>query len=65
MAELKPCPFCGGNAIVVANLHRHDETSYFVKCNNKDCHIIPETYWCAEMNDAIEIWNRRAEDGNP
>ena len=49
--ELKPCPFCGGEA----------ETEWHhgycgVKCN--DC--------CAEvsadgMNDAIEAWNRRTE----
>ena len=64
MAELKPCPFCGGNAIVVATNYRHDETSFRVRCANKECHIIPSTYENESMDFVIEVWNRRAEDGN-
>jgi Lar family restriction alleviation protein len=63
MAELKPCPFCGSNAIVVQTRYRHGEDYYYVKCNNKDCHVIPETYENTEMNYVIDLWNRRAEDG--
>ena len=61
MAELKPCPFCGGNAMVIANQYRHGQTAYCVKCNNNDCQVIPVTYEHCELEDAIEVWNRRAE----
>ena len=63
MAELKPCPFCGCEAIVIANQYRHWQTSYCVKCNNNDCRVIPVTYEHYELEGAIEAWNRRAEDG--
>ena len=63
MDELKPCPFCGSNAIVIATNYRHDETYFRVKCMNKECHVIPSTYENTSMDYVIEIWNRRAEDG--
>ena len=62
MSELKPCPFCGGGAVVVQTRYRHGEEYFFVKCNNKDCPVIPETYENTEMKDAIEAWNGRAEN---
>ena len=63
MAELKPCPFCGGQAIVIECRYRHNESSFFVKCNNSDCIVIPQTYENSDMAYVIDIWNRRAEDG--
>ena len=63
MAELKPCPFCGGNKIDImvydpfdgyqGNLTRHR-----VWCLG--CGVLVER---ARVMDAIEAWNRRAEDG--
>ena len=61
MEELKPCPFCGCNAIVIANRYRHDETCFYVKCRNNECFVIPETYAHSDMECAIEAWNRRAD----
>ena len=63
MDELKPCPFCGGNAMIIANRHRHDQTTFYVKCNNINCGVIPETYEVNSINYAIEIWNGRANNG--
>lgn len=59
MAELKPCPFCGGEA-----------KWYFKKpigligCG--ECGAIPFTYSANHEEDvkqkAIEAWNRRADN---
>ena len=60
MSALKPCPFCGKEAIVIANNYRHLQTTYAFKCSNIECRVIPITYEHSEMQDAIEAWNRRA-----
>lgn len=53
MDELKPCPFCGGEA----RLDMDFDWSY-VYCIN--CQAQIERAW---KKEAIEAWNRRAEDG--
>lgn len=53
MTELKPCPFCGGKAALWG---RFD--GYEVYCIN--CLAKVEQDGRAE---AIEAWNRRADDG--
>ena len=63
MAELKPCPFCGAAAMVVANKYRHEQTTYCVRCTDNNCPVIPATYEHSSLDGAIEAWNRRAEDG--
>ena len=63
MDELKPCPFCGGKAMLIANRYRHEQTSFFVKCSNEECEVIPETYENEIIDFVIKAWNRRAEDG--
>ena len=61
MTELKPCPFCGGEAEF-----RKENGRFFVSCENGRCNVIVETMtsasWCE--HDAIEAWNRRVGDGN-
>lgn len=73
MAELKVCPFCGGEA----HLHddyssERDETRYFVWHDCKgfegDCdgygyslHPWFETPWYHDKETALAAWNRRAE----
>ena len=53
MAELKPCPFCGGEAIV----YRHESRrSYVASC--KTCQIF--MYWGSKKL-AIEHWNKRSD----
>ena len=56
MPELKPCPFCGGKELSVISVLGED---YYVECSScTTCGPSGETY-----EEAIEAWNRRAEDG--
>ena len=59
MAELKPCPFCGGKAEVCEDGSWYWE--WEVHCLNDIRHRIE--YYHTEK-EAIEAWNRRVEDGN-
>lgn len=55
--RLKPCPFCGSEAV-------HTESSYFrdtlIYCENCDAYFTVDSY-AADEHDVIEAWNRRAE----
>ena len=53
MAELKPCPFCGGEAALWGGFDGYE--AYCINCQAK-----VEREGRAET---IEAWNRRAEDG--
>ena len=60
MAELKPCPFCGGEAKLD---HLVKSSIVWCKCcmaSTKSMEFSPEY---ASDEKAIEAWNRRAEDG--
>lgn len=60
MAELKPCPFCGGKPFVSAKLPFFGETpTVAVVCG--DCNASSK-HKRAE-DEAIEAWNRRMKDG--
>lgn len=61
MAELKPCPFCGGEATLTKEYGR-----FFVSCENDNCSVgVETTLWVSgTMDGAIKAWNRRAEDGD-
>ena len=64
MAELKPCPFCGGKAIELVNL-----TGDFY-CICEQCKATTKMFGLHVTNDSIEnakekatnAWNRRADD---
>lgn len=62
MAELKPCPFCGGKNISIRIYDPFDGYQ-----GNLSVHRV----WCRncwaqnerkDVMDAIEAWNRRAHD---
>lgn len=55
--ELKPCPFCGGEAIKGVACHVHEDYAFRVEC--RECKIVTPFY--ATEAEAIEAWNRRAE----
>ena len=74
MQELKSCPFCGGEAHLTSDYSsERDHTFYQVW---HDCQTSPGTIrhsyghalslqvstpWCANEEDAVRLWNRRAE----
>ena len=58
MDELKPCPFCGGEA-EYRPVGEFSEKNGYVRCKNFCC----EQYGYSPKKEAIEAWNRRAEDG--
>lgn len=65
--DLKPCPFCGMAAITSAE-RRHANTKdmfYFAGCGTYNCiaslHSMNRYYFTEK--EAIEAWNRRAENG--
>lgn len=49
--ELKPCPFCGGEAIIEDVVY-----NYAVMCTRCRC----ETRWEPNEDAVIDIWNRRS-----
>ena len=54
--KLKPCPFCGGEAEVALFLG-----NYLVVCKCCPGAIFPRKGMTEE--EAVEAWNRRADDG--
>ena len=53
MEELKPCPFCGGEA----DLTHYEIDGYLALCTKCDAMI---ENWFEAKEAAIEAWNRRA-----
>lgn len=53
--ELKPCPFCGADAVV-----EHGDASYWVSpCCPGSCTVELETSWFDTREEAIAAWNTR------
>ena len=59
MAELKPCPFCGGKATITKSVDVCNNKFYSVKCFR--CGVL--TTFRDRQYNAIEAWNRRADNG--
>lgn len=55
--KLKPCPFCGGEAIRGIACHVHEDYAFRVEC--RECKIVTPFY--DTEAEAIEAWNRRTE----
>lgn len=59
--ELKPCPFCGNKATIT---YKQVLEAYICECSNNDC---PASYMIGNiydtMEEAIEVWNRRVNNG--
>ena len=69
MSELKPCPFCGGNAVVVS---APISGVWCIQCKSCTATIGRKTKTISticgkeyfDTREAAEIaWNRRADDG--
>ena len=62
MAELKPCPFCGGKAELISiKAFEWCDYHYIARCSNPNCEVDPMVKRL-EMKEAIEAWNNRAEN---
>jgi Lar family restriction alleviation protein len=59
MAELKPCPFCGGEAKIRDFTIVDLEPEIDVFCTNCG----GQTFVYGTEEEAIEAWNRRCTDG--
>jgi hypothetical protein len=53
MAELKSCPFCGGEA----KTHKEFCGTWKIKCTKCSCDV--GRYWFWTKQHAIEAWNTR------
>lgn len=59
--ELKPCPFCGGEAKLCETTEREGLTYCgfcFVKCTNCGCRTQMYADYCPDI--VKSLWNRRA-----
>lgn len=57
-AELKPCPFCGGEAHKIPDPNH--STGWDVGCFNGSCPIEPHV-WAVHMETAETQWNTRSD----
>ena len=78
MAELKPCPVCGAKAFLNKDVVDGFFMGYSVGCpryyvcdgiHGVNSHDVDKSehytiFGCLTKAEAIEAWNRRAEDGN-
>lgn len=55
MSELKPCPFCGGEAHIVQWSNKYDAV-----CQNRECDVFLDCY--ASYEQAVNAWNTRTPD---
>lgn len=63
MTELKPCPFCGGEAAVIKHTFiGYGEDYYQPVC--LDCNASKADYRYRTKEAAINAWNKRFDDGN-
>lgn len=59
--NLKPCPFCGGQAAVQEMRYSMLQSENFVKCVN--CGAESSRYY-DDAHSAINAWNRRVDNEN-
>lgn len=68
MAELKPCPFCGGEALLKGDIRYprpacEATPAFEVICENIDCIIYnADDVYFLRPEDAVEAWNRRVKN---
>lgn len=62
MAELKPCPFCGGKAYISKeDCYGYDDNDYMVFCDKCGLQLGFTMQYDTEA-EAIEAWNRRCSN---
>ncbi len=58
MDELKPCPFCGGEAETIKSFLYGKVAGYTVSCKKCGCELKMYT----SKQNAEKAWNRRADN---
>ncbi len=58
MAELKPCPFCGGKAQMKLEKHYDGRLEYTPQCTKPSCPGRITKKWL-DHDKAVAEWNRR------
>ena len=62
MAELKPCPFCGGEAgLFEVKGIDNDLLGYMVGCTEDHCEIRPSITKSLDKDGVINAWNTRPQ----
>lgn len=57
---LKPCPFCGGEAVLIKDIS--GRRAWHVCCNNEECFMgMGLPIWCKSEREAAKAWNTRAD----
>ena len=69
--ELKPCPFCGGEAEICSHyFEEEDMTLWQARCKERPyavehpCYTADSFISFDNKEQAIEAWNRRANDAD-
>lgn len=57
--KIKRCPFCEASGVICKKMYNNVVHRYRIQCNNAGCSI--RTPWLCYLEDAVEVWNRRAE----
>lgn len=71
--KLKPCPFCGSNALLFRRPMKHQYSKYgttyeyYIECDNRDCSVRPRTRLENDISlrpgsaiaSAVTKWNKR------
>ena len=62
--RLKPCPFCGEEAILKRYFDSYEEIAFYVTCSGEFCEVSPITNDFKTEQEAIEAWNKRSPYDN-
>lgn len=69
--ELKPCPFCGAEVAIRPTTASAEYYRFYVKHpdylnrgrKNRCIFDDGKTFYADDIEDAVNVWNRRAENG--
>lgn len=61
--KINPCPICGSKVFVIREDYYPPSGGYQVICEKPGCDPCTEV-WSKTREEAIELWNRRGENGN-
>lgn len=61
MSELKPCPFCGGEAELLRSVpNKEGRVWWRVVCKSEECFASYSNFWHMLPDEATTAWNTRA-----